>query len=276
VADDEKGLWHRIWPSKKMPSRSFLPDPTSPETVLGSLEDRDRLELGVKLASAVMQLHTTQWLKETWGIKDIFFLQKKPRKLKTREGAIVEISVPELGMPFVRGADEHEVLPLEQTDDAPGAPALMEYDKSLFSLGTVLIELWYPIPIQDLRTHHSQCQPEDADYQTAQQHIGELVRDAGPNYGFAVSYCSNGGKFGARSANVSKYVFDDVSFKNAVQENVVCLLQKNLEVSWSCVVRAALPCKLILDMALGVFNRIQRGLALWKLSGLVLASGGSS
>jgi hypothetical protein len=210
------------------------------------------------------------------GDKGYLFLTKKPRKLKTREGAIVEITVPELGMPFVRGADEHEVLPLEQTDDAPGAPALMEYDKSLFSLGTVLIELWYPIPIQDLRTHHSQCQPEDADYQTAQQHIGELVRDAGPNYGFAVSYCSNGGKFGARSANVSKYVFDDVSFKNAVQENVVCLLQKNLEVSWSCVVRAALPCKLILDMALGVFNRIQRGLALWKLSGLVLASGGSS
>jgi hypothetical protein len=232
VADDEKGFWHRIWPTKKVPSRFFLPEPISLEALLfpGSIEDRDRLELGVKLASAVMQLHTTHWLKESWGIKDIFFLQKKPKKQKTLTGTIVETSEPNLEMPFVRGAEQQVVHPLEQSDETPGTPALMEYDKSLFSLGIVLIELYFERPLQDLRADRNQCQGEDADFHTAQQHIGDLFRRAGPNYGLAVSYCINGGKLGAGLANASKHVLDDVNFKNAVHENVVCLLQKNLEV----------------------------------------------
>lgn len=34
-----------------------------------------RSRLGLKLASSVMQLHTTQWLLDTWGKNDVLFLQ---------------------------------------------------------------------------------------------------------------------------------------------------------------------------------------------------------
>jgi hypothetical protein len=37
---------------------------------------KERLKIGLDLASAVMQLHGTQWLTDSWGKKDIFFFQE--------------------------------------------------------------------------------------------------------------------------------------------------------------------------------------------------------
>lgn len=200
----------------------------------GSIEQLDRLELGVKIASAMMQLHATEWLSETWGTKDIFFLHK-PKRGRTTTGEIAQIIEPELGMPFVRRmlGSSPELYPLQHTEHTPEKPALMEFDKSLFSLGIVLMELWFEKPLKDLRIDQNQPSSENADYETAQQRIGYLFGEAGQNYGLAVSHCINGLKGRAVKGKPIKSFLDNDDFKNDVHENVVGLLQRNLEVSRS-------------------------------------------
>ncbi|KAI5841217.1 hypothetical protein BZA05DRAFT_449638 [Tricharina praecox] len=43
----------------------------------GGLHPVEALKLGVQIALALMQLHTTQWLGNTWGKKDIFILHRE-------------------------------------------------------------------------------------------------------------------------------------------------------------------------------------------------------
>ena len=61
-------------------------------------------------------------------------------------------------------------------------------------------------------------------YQTAQQQIGELLA-ASENYGLAVSRCLSG-----LSRPMKTTDLNDRDFKNAVHEDIICLLEKNLEV----------------------------------------------
>ncbi|KAF8542789.1 hypothetical protein BDD12DRAFT_333870 [Trichophaea hybrida] len=230
LEDQPKGLWHHIWPPAASPLSRYDPEPVSLDALLfpGSIEEHNRLELGVKIASAVMQLHATEWLSESWGTKDIFFLQKNKSR-RAKSGEIVTISEPELAMPFVRrmlgSSQEPCSLQSEQ------APELMEYDKSLFSLGIVLIELWFEKPIKGLQIDQSQSDGDDADFETAQQRIGYLFSHAGEDYGLAVSHCINGLRGRAVKGKPIKTFLDNEDFKNDVHENVICLLQRNLEVS---------------------------------------------
>ncbi|KAA8901720.1 hypothetical protein FN846DRAFT_908903 [Sphaerosporella brunnea] len=234
VEDEKQELQHRLWPPTKSPSSSYIPEPMSLESLLfpGRLDELDRLKLGLKIASAVMQLHATEWLKELWGKRDIFFLQKQmPRR--TNSGDIVQICEPALEMPFVRGSSQDELLPLDHAGETSGTQpsAPFQYEKSLFSLGIVLIELWFEEPLEKLRAHPDDCQDDNADYETAKQRVGELLRLAGEDYGLAVSRCINGVRKGPGKFSATKSTLDDEGFKNDVHENVVCLLQKNLEVS---------------------------------------------
>jgi len=237
LEDQPKGLWHHIWPPTASPSSGYDLEPVSLKTLLfpKSIEQLDRLELGVKVASAVMQLHATEWLRESWGTNDIFFLQKSKSRL-TKAGEITQIIEPELTMPFVRRmlGSSQELHPLQQSEQAPETSALMEYDKSLFSLGIVLIELWFEQPLEYLRIDQNQPSSENADYETVRQRMGYLFGDAGEDYGLAVSHCINGLKGRAVKGKPIKSCLDNDDFKNDVHENVVGLLQKNLEVSRSC------------------------------------------
>ncbi|KAF8248393.1 hypothetical protein K440DRAFT_626275 [Wilcoxina mikolae CBS 423.85] len=230
LEDQPKGLWHHIWPPAASPLSRYDPEPVSLDALLfpGSIEEINRLELGVKIALAVMQLHATEWLSESWGTKDIFFLQKNKSR-RAKSGEIVTISEPELAMPFVRRmlGSSQEPCSLQKTEQAP---ELMEYDKSLFALGIVLIELWFEKPLKDLRIDQNQSNGDDADFETAQQRIGYLFSHAGEDYGLAVSHCINGLKGRAVKGKPIKTFLDNEDFKNDVHENVICLLQRNLEV----------------------------------------------
>lgn len=100
LVDEYDGLRHRIWPPKpRLPLSTYLPVSVSLESILTMqcLEKITQPELGVQLASAVMQLHKSGWLCETRGKKDIVFLQKQ---LKATNGHW--FPVPEVERPFVR------------------------------------------------------------------------------------------------------------------------------------------------------------------------------
>ncbi|KAF8533051.1 hypothetical protein BDD12DRAFT_900637 [Trichophaea hybrida] len=216
---------------------SSLTEAVSFERLLvpGSLEKRNRLELVVRLAFAVMQLHSTEWLNDYWGKQDIFFLQKAVRR-RALTGGFVRVGEPIIDKPFVRrtfGSSE-KLYPLHPNTAHDAAPVtdtetLIGCDRSLFSLVIMLIELWFERRIEDLRLpsqnqdDNIQSQNSDnVDYRTAQGRIGEIFTYAGEDYGVAVSRCINGLNSPVGNARAIPISLDSEDFKNDLHTNVVC------------------------------------------------------
>ncbi|KAA8894846.1 hypothetical protein FN846DRAFT_785833 [Sphaerosporella brunnea] len=234
LIDRSNGWLHRVFPPSTVSCSCFLPTAISLEELLSlqCLSMRKRLELGLRLASALLKLHETGWWNENWGKRDIFFLQKKARRQATDGRGIIEVCDPIVDEPLVRRAFSASARlgsspPPKTTSSSP-----VEYDRSLCSLGIILIELWYQCRIEDLRSPHQLQNHDDEfpDYETAQNRLGKLMTDAGESYGLAVSRSLGGlnGPVGV-SRHVAKSLKDNL-FTSEVHENIVCLLEKNLEV----------------------------------------------
>lgn len=112
---------------------------TRPETISLSqvlaqstmrLEHKSRL--GLKLASSVMQLHTTLWLSDYWGADDIFFVQIADD---------VNLDHPLVRRNFGTKSNASLRQPQDSSQTIP----------CLFSLAVVLIELWYCKPFESLK-----------------------------------------------------------------------------------------------------------------------------
>lgn len=227
VLIDGSNRRYRVWPLGTPPPASELTGLLSLESLLtqpGALKKKDRLILGVQLASTVMQLHTTEWLSENWGKKDILFHQEITRG---KGGGVVNIS-PVIRKPLVRRVFAPPGPPSlsPQSTQASTKSIFMPQNQSLYSLGIVLMELWYGQRLEDLRIETDGNGIGDVtnmtDYMTARRLIDEIPEDAGEKYGDAVRRCING--LDHRSSSLEK---DD--FKNEVHMKVVSPLVENLE-----------------------------------------------
>ncbi|KAF8243707.1 hypothetical protein K440DRAFT_663936 [Wilcoxina mikolae CBS 423.85] len=230
LVDEPNGWLHRIFPPRTASLTCFLPNTISLEELLllECLNLRERLELGLQLALALMKLHKTGWWSEGWGKRDIFFHQKPVRRKATVGGGVVEVGDPIIDEPLVRRTFQSS--PPTTPQSAP-TPPVVQYDRSLFSLGIVLIELWFQRRIEDLRSPHQlDNDDENADYETARIRIGELMATAGENYGLAVSRSIGGLNSPVGMLRPVARSLEDNIFKSEVHENVICLLEKNLKV----------------------------------------------
>ncbi|KAF8247167.1 hypothetical protein K440DRAFT_661567 [Wilcoxina mikolae CBS 423.85] len=222
VLDDvSSGFSHRI---KRPPEDEVITSSTLVSLrellVPELLEEKVRLKLGVQLASAMMQLHTSEWLAESWGKNDIFFLQK-PIKRHTMAGELISVREPIVDKPFVRRIFERPLRPLVITE-TPTEKPIVEYNKSLFSLGVVLIELLFQQPIETLIAAGSPPN-DDSIYAAATQKLGDIYHLAGEKYGHAVWRCLKG-----LSRQTNSISLDCPDFRNAVHEDIICLLENNL------------------------------------------------
>jgi len=226
--------WHCLWPRNVLAFPIETTEAVSLELLLqnGSLHDKSvRLKLGVQLASAMLQLHATQWLCESWGMRDVFVLQKAVDRQQV-SGGCASVWEPLLDRPFVRrtfspiGVQKSEPSVLA-SDESP----VTEYDKSLFSLGIVLIELSLEQRIQDLRGSQVTCSAvgqqlhDNPDYIAAGQRLGEVFKTEEEDYGLAVARCIHG-------LNLPKTIprsLESSQYKNEVYTHVVSLLERNLE-----------------------------------------------
>lgn len=139
----KRGQQHRI---RAIDHQQRLPNFKSIETVSLAQVLRDkafrqehRSRLGLKLASSVMQLHTTEWMTDYWNKSDISF----PRS----SDATVDFDSPLIRRSFgttnIHLASMSESLPkLYLNASIP----------CLFSLGIVLLELWFREVFEDLKT----------------------------------------------------------------------------------------------------------------------------
>ncbi|KAF8252528.1 hypothetical protein K440DRAFT_644722 [Wilcoxina mikolae CBS 423.85] len=236
---DERNGWHRIWTHTKFISSPVQPEIVSLDNLLkpGIIDKKARLKLGVLLATAVLQLHNSNWLKENWGKGDIFFFQREIRR-NIIGGGVGSFLEPIIDQPFVRGdfGNAHFVGRDEsgaQTPQLVAPPSsLVDADMSLFSLGVVLFELWFEKPIQDF-TNPQQLLESDFNqtcYKVAQGRIGELIKVAGPAYGLAVSHCIEGLSSSSRATRPGQLnSLEDMNFKNEVHANIICPLENNLK-----------------------------------------------
>jgi len=247
ILGDECNGWHRIWPLST-PTYSHFRNVVTLDRLLqpGLIPQRARLELGVQLATAVVLLHRSEWLSENWGKRDICFPQKA--SLRYGEGGKrIPHQEPVMDQPFVRGnfeaAQSLQTAVLHSSHQNASQPfttsALVPVEQSLFSLGIVLVELWFEHPIEELRIQHPQTSDfeitdsDNVDYQTAKQLIGELLTSAGLEYGLAVSHCIDGlnSSQGLNSGiNSESKSLNDCEYKDAVHTTVICRLEKNLKV----------------------------------------------
>lgn len=218
------GGQYRVWPLIEPSPTSKPTGVLSLESLLtqpGALKKRERLVLGVQLASTVMQLYKTEWLGENWGKRDILFYEKITQG---RSGSAATIS-PVLKKPLVRRSFAPQGLPLPPPQSSARS-IFVPQNQSLFSLGVILTELWYGKCLEDLQIETDRNGfggvSDMTDYITAKRLSNEISDDAGEKYGDAVRRCING--LDHRSPSLEK---DD--FKNEVHMKVVTPLVENLE-----------------------------------------------
>jgi hypothetical protein len=107
----------------------------------GLFGEEQRLRLALKLASSVMQLHTTDWLTDYWSKSDVSFLRSSY--------GVIDFDNPLIGRTF--GNSSFSMTKLSQN---LSRPMLHAYIPCLFSLGIVLLELRYRTLFEDLKTEH--------------------------------------------------------------------------------------------------------------------------
>jgi hypothetical protein len=162
------------------------------------MDIRDRLRLAVQLASGVMQLHATGWLDESWGKRDIRFFLRDDLQRRAADGNWYHVHVAD--KPFLRRNFGQALLGTSSQSATPAAigSPLVQYDRSLFSLGIVLVELWFGKRLEDLPEYpqalesDSGSNKDNLEYQTANQLLDTINCQEGPIYSTAVRRCIRG------------------------------------------------------------------------------------
>lgn len=207
----------------------------SPET----LSKKNRLILGAKIASSMMQLHSTQWLGEGWGKRDIYILRKVvSRKCfnESRESLVWEYLVDR---PFIHKSFSNSSSTLQDGNVLCATPSksVVNHDRNLFSLGIILIELALQTVIENIKpriprtstisaTSSSELTGDFKYYTAARDCIGEIFDLEQENYGNAVQRCIQGLSL---PVNLEKDL-ENLTYMNEVQVNIISLLEKNLKV----------------------------------------------
>ena len=223
---DSSNARHRLW-SAALPPLPYTEQTISLEDLLRRrlAEKRDRLRLGVQLASAVIQLHTTGWLNERWGRRDIHFFLAAELPRRAGSGGYQ----PVFEKPFLR-RDFRKGLPDSQSQQNMPALAqrpLVKCDASLFSLGIVLVELWFGKHIEDFpeyseATHREALRNDNAEYHTANELLRAIDRERGSIYGSAVRRCIRGLDCTETSLEEDK----SNNLKNSAHSHVVSELER--------------------------------------------------
>lgn len=170
------------------------------------LSRAERFFLAMTVASAVLQLHDTPWLRERWTLDDILIHVNDAHDL--RRQVYVSKSFPE---PF-------DFQLTRKDEDYPGVR-----NTTLFALGIVLIELCLGQTLESMRNEHD---PLDnmgrvnivTEWATAKRMMSKVVAEAGNRYGDAVRRCIYC-EFDSRDTNLN-----NERFREAVYQGVIAPL----------------------------------------------------
>ena len=152
----------------------------------------------MQLSSAAIQLHTTGWLNERWGKRDIHFFLNANLLRRAENGDLRPVPVFE--KPFLCRDFRNGVRDSQSQQDMPALTQspLVKCDASLFSLGIVLVELWFGKSIEDFpeypgaTTHGEALRNDNAEFETADKLLRKINQEGGSIYEDAVRRCIRG------------------------------------------------------------------------------------
>lgn len=193
---------------------------------LGKLSGQQRLSIAVTLAHAVLHLHKSPWLSESWSKKDIYFFSH----------GIDRYRRPVIDHPYVSRFFEPQIqldvniVPVQNAADYGNSLII---NKSLFALGIILIELCLNKPFEDLcaEARSPGALAPDEPLSTAETYavatgLVEAVYDEqGMQYGHVVQRCLKC-EFGVQD---SKKQLDIDAFRALVYEGVLAPLEDDLK-----------------------------------------------
>ena len=175
---------HRVWiPKKAVPKSNQTVSLAEMLSTWPKPSKKERLKLCVNLASSVLQLHETEWLREKWTKQDIFFI-REPVGASVRQN--IDLSHPVVHQSFTASAPP--------TPQDLAESLLVRCNKSLVCLGIVLIELCYWKDLHSLQNGNSGSTVggASAEHSIAVGMIDQLYDEAGFNYGESVRRCITG------------------------------------------------------------------------------------
>ena len=182
-----------------------------------SLSRRDRLYIAVTLASSVLQLDGTSWLKKQWRSGDILFLPLEERKT----------SIPRVDFahPYVSWKVSPEDAQTNLVTEASGAILAHRIPSEvLFVLGITLTELCFGQNIYDLRIEQDLDMTDVmTNFNTASRLIDHVYDEGGSRYGDVVRRCLK------CPPDVRDASLDNVEFQEAVFESIVAPLRQDFE-----------------------------------------------
>jgi hypothetical protein len=180
---------------------------------------RMRFRCGVTIASGVIQLSNTPWLSENWTKEDVVIIHRPASPSYEDIFVTSDFSTTRKDPPATHSSMDRIIR-----------------NKSLFTLGTILIELWYGKTIQQLHieedgpieTNHGMMKTMTA-WSTAERLTEELYSEAGEMYAEVVRRCIRCDfDFDHRSSDLK-----DDTFIRAVYDKVVRPLQQNFDLLYS-------------------------------------------
>ncbi|CAG8386127.1 unnamed protein product [Penicillium salamii] len=202
---------HRIWTTNNPLKPAFHTIHTiSLAEVLKNTKFRQeqRARLGLKLASSVMQLHTTQWLTDIWSNTDISFAC-------SIDGTV------DFNNPFIRRTFGSQSCDTIFSGKRFSRPYLVSSVPCLYSLGIVLLELWYGNIIDNMKNQDERHMPAQfSDPVCAQRLTKEM--DCSPNYKNAVLRCICG-------LDAVYTSLEEDAFRDEVEEKIIGPLEEDLK-----------------------------------------------
>lgn len=182
-----------------------------------SLSRRLRLYIAVTLASSVLQLDGTSWLKRQWRSDDIFFLP-----VENGESATLEM---DFAHPYVSWKVSSEDMSIDRTKNANLAPIAHRVPSEiLFVLGITLTELCFGRSISDMRiTDDIESTEVMTNFNTASRLIGRVYDESGERYGDVVRRCLK------CPPDIRDASLDNEEFQEAVFNTIVTPLKQDFE-----------------------------------------------
>lgn len=165
----------------------------------------NRLIIGVKLASSLLQLSMTSWISGEWNTGDILFVKQRNDSTNST-----------INHPYVSQGHSPS-----QNRANSGLFQFRNY--TMFEFGIILLELWFGKSMEALRP----SQEEVSRISTAFKLVKDMANDAGipgQDYATAVKFCLSLDLGGNKSNSLNT-----ASFKEEVLTNVLWPLEEYLK-----------------------------------------------
>ena len=167
----------------------------------------DRLQIAVTLASSVLQLDGTSWLKSEWSSEDIFFHDKNNQPTQSS-----------YSYPYLSWKRCMTDVNTPGSFDTVSRETFAVRSKVLIALGITLIELCFGKRIADMYVLEEN--PNEAIYRLC----GSVYNEMGSSYGDAVRRCLY------QPFDVREISFDNQEVQQKVFDDIVTPLSDNLNI----------------------------------------------